>query len=131
MNKEQKAMDDLFRFKIGDTIQHAALGDFIEEPTGTHASRPKGDEWSFGLSFRETVRYYIEERYIIECHGGIQKFYKARAICPDGRIDTSPASNIPEFSAVKAAPFKNIAGKTRKEIIEWLDKERPTDDRKT
>ncbi len=88
LKRASEFLDTFFKFKIGDIVQPAALGDYLEKPTGIGtSSRDDGKSWTFSLAFCDNFRYQIVERLLQQCHGGIQRHYQIRLIANTGGIE--------------------------------------------
>jgi hypothetical protein len=119
-------LDKVFKFKVDDIVQPAALGDYAEVVTGMGKTSKDGMQtWSTHLSFRDTLRYHVVERWIQQCHGGIQKHYHCRGVNAQGVIDKA-LYQFTEGELTIAAPFKYIdGGFDDQKIIDYINKGKP------
>jgi hypothetical protein len=70
VEQEREVLDQMFKFKVGDVVRHIAQGPEL---------KGKGHEtWRYTRS--DDVRYFILERFVQQCYGGIQKHYKVRLV---------------------------------------------------
>jgi hypothetical protein len=70
--QEKEVLDQMFKFKVGDIVRHIGMG---KEPDPS----VRGAElWRY--SRQDEVRYFILERFVQQCYGGIQKHYKVRMV---------------------------------------------------
>jgi hypothetical protein len=75
-DREQKdAMDKMFRFKIGDIVEHIAVP--VPEPKKDGES--EGAAWGREYK-RPDVKYCVLERIVQQCHGGVQRHYQLRIV---------------------------------------------------
>lgn len=117
------AVDAVFKYPINAIVQPAALGDYVEAPTGIHAEKTKDSDWSYALTFSgsRSFRYQIVERLLQQCHGGIQKHYLVRLVTHEGGVDRQ-LIQLTEDELVLAAPFRRDKGMTADEIRAYPDK---------
>lgn len=64
--KKELDLDEVFEFKIGETIAHRGAVAGVDRP------------------WERCERYTVIERHLNECHGGQQRSYLARAVAPQG-----------------------------------------------
>lgn len=81
-----------FKFEIGDTVKHVAQGSCDEKTTIRFSS--------------SEVRYFICERMMQECPGGIQKHYTTRPVLKGGVGKDCRHIQFLEIELVKSEPFK-------------------------
>lgn len=122
--KLQGYMDDAFAFKIGDTVQAKALGDFVEKPSGHGVATDKRHDPSswYHISFsgQSNLRYQIVERMLQQCHGGVQKHYKVSTIDSHGLIE-SGTRMITEPELTLSRPYRELRSTSKKELQAFVD----------
>lgn len=120
LKKLQDLLDSLLKFKIGDIVQPAALGDYVAEPCGIGREQKGDAEPTYNLSFHDTIRYQVVERWIQQCYGGIQKHYHLRLVNRDGIVDRQLIS-LTEDELTLSRPFEHRRFMTADEIRAYPD----------
>jgi hypothetical protein len=108
-------MDQVFKFQIGEAVWPRSMVDGNNLAADLGMSRNAYD--------RVEVHYpdIIGERFLQQCHGGVQKFYRIRRTTNAGEL----LLNITEFELVSSAEYKaallRIQPKPRDEEPRMLD----------
>lgn len=114
-------LDGVFKFKVGDFVQHAALGEFVEDPTGIGCSTRDSKSWTYSLSYNDRIRLQVVERWLQQCHGGVQKHYHLRVVGREGVVDKTTIQ-VTEQELVLSSPFRAEKTLTVEEIRAYPDK---------
>jgi hypothetical protein len=122
--KVEAFMDEIFKFKIGDFLQAAVMGDYVDAVTGISKMKKDAGDWMYSLSYRDGMRYQVFERLLQQCHGGAQKHYVVRIFNRDGATD-GKAFHMAEHELVKSGPFHFRDGMTEEEIRSYPDQKGP------
>jgi len=120
-------LDTVFKFKVNDFVQTAALGEYVEYADGiSRHSNDGGKMWDFSLSFSDTIRYQVVERQLQQCHGGVQRHYVVRGINKNGLIERQ-GFLFTEDELVLSAPFKCGKGMSEDDILKYVDDQKKKD----
>lgn len=106
-------IDELFEFKIGDYVRaKGSMAGELVDPGGL-----------FGLG-KGSPKYtgvigMITERFLQECHGGIQKQYRVAWLSPDGHvaIGTDVPSLIPEILLEPSLSWGQLTSRARERSV--------------
>lgn len=120
----QEVMNAAFLFKINDVVQAKILGDFAEKPSGYGSatdSRQDPSSW-YHISFsgQSNYRYQVVERWLQQCHGGIQKHYDLRLVDSHGLID-NVMRRVTEDELQLSAPYKELRSTSKKDLQKFVD----------
>jgi hypothetical protein len=122
--KLHSLMDEAFTYKVNDIVQAKALGDFAEKPSGYGTatnSREKPSSWyHIAFSGQSNYRYQIIERWLQQCHGGIQKHYNLRLIDSKGLLDTG-IRQVTEDEVSLSAPYREFGSTSKKDLQKFVD----------
>ena len=113
-------MDGVFRFKVGDIVQAAALGDYVEAPAGHSTSTNKPESWyEISISGASNYRYQIIERWLQQCHGGIQKHYHVRLVDNRGLVE-GPCRILTQDELTASKPYRRIRSTSKMDMMKWV-----------
>ncbi len=87
--------DNGFKFSLGATVRHVTAGEPMSE---------KESQKTWGNPDREQ-RWFVLERLLQECPGGIQRHYVCRGVTRNGGI-TSGSYKFLEQELQESEPFK-------------------------
>jgi hypothetical protein len=96
-------MEINYKFEVGDTVTHAAAASWRAED---QAKKEDGDQEKglrlWGDSYSPEQRWFIVERHLQECPGGVQKHYTCRGVSRGGSV----TKDYFRFNEIELAAFK-------------------------